>query len=149
MVLSRAGMLATLQGEVLPKNPSLSGQKPKLGGRAWSLLLLTVCLILLIFWAFRKHLEFSQSWTVLYCTSLQKKKAEDFTIAAGNFFFPLIHKWITGSESTCCSSQEPLGQQASLQKTLCDCGRFTGVTKMLRVGIIGRFLSMSHAVKKA
>lgn len=116
MVLSRAGMLWALQGEVLPKNTSLSGQKPKLGGRAWSLLLLTVCLILLILWAFRKHLGFSSKLDSSLLYSLFLKKNEVFTIAAGDFFFtPFLF-----SESKCCNGQEPLRQYTSLQKTLCD-----------------------------
>lgn len=144
MVLSRAGVLWTLQGEVLPKNLSLTGQKPKLGGRAWSLLLLTVCLILLILQTLRKQLGFSSKVD----SSLLFFKKEVFIIAAGDFFFPPVHKGMMGSESKCCNSQEPLRQWTSLQKTLCDCGPFTGVTKTLREGIIGRFLSLSHAVKK-
>lgn len=73
MVLSRAVMLGTLRGdEVFPKNPCLTSQKPKLGSRAWRLLLLTECLPHCTNFLGLQETSgiLIKGWTVLYCTLL-------------------------------------------------------------------------------
>lgn len=92
--------------------------------------------------------ESHQRLDILYSTPLLFSMSFLNLAAACGLLFPLIPKGMMASESKCCNSQEPLRWWTSLQKALYNCGPFAGVTKMLGEGKIGRFPSLSHAVKK-